>query len=294
MSVQALHCKLVHKAADAEAGTPAREWLMTACDALARLCRTHELNRMRELRGGDALVVLRRALESLNAELPATPAFCTAAAALRTLRAVQRRSENAKQSVAADGGIDLLLLVADRAVSALTAPVGDKESQRAACAAARGAHGALRQLLVADDAAVAVSETFNRARILTGQPSVMASGLRSLNGDKTLPEVARAAIVAGDKGGFPDAGGLIAEAVGAVRVCAVSDAIVQVLADIGYPALVDIGVARAATALLRNLAARDQCKTEVATFAPAVARRVREANPPDQALVELLAGFVAS
>ncbi len=132
----------------------------------------------------------------------------------------------------------------------------------------------------------------------------MASGLKPLTHARALPNIASDAIVCCDKVGIvPEDNALIADCLTAVRLCAVSDEICKMLISIGYGTIAkdmlrrrgtDVGIARATVSLLRNLAARDQCKSDIAKLVDDVLHAVWSHGDTDRQLVEHFCGYVAS
>lgn len=258
-----------------------------ACNTIVTLCSKNELNRMRFVKAVpdtiDTLKTLLLYLETaLRIESNAVILDLTLAA-LRTVRSAQRNNESVKQRVARGATLDHLLSILDVCAHTFC----DVQATRAACIV-------FRQLLASDDNTELVSETFNRARVLAGERAATQSGLRPLDHSKTLPFALLDVLRADNM-----SSAVIAEALGAARMCAVADEICKAMIEIGYVEEVVkllndeqvIVVTRAAVALLRNLAARDDCKTKLAEFVPIVICASR--NRKDGSMTEHCCAFLA-
>ncbi len=257
------------------------------CNTIVTLCGKNELNRMRFVKAvPDAVVTLKTTLQYVEKALRAEPNKDIAQLAysvLCSVRSVQRNNESVKCRLASGATLDHLLSILD--VCAHT--VGDTQATRVGCAV-------FRQMLTSDDNTELVSETFNRARVLAGERAATQSGLRPLDHSRTLPFVLLDVMRAENMGPA-----VLAEALGAARMCAVADEICKTMIEIGYieeviKLLKDeqaIGVTRGVVALLRNLAGRDDCKTKLAEFVPIVVSVSRKRK--DETTTEHCCAFLA-
>ena len=266
--------------AEAEAGAGAGKWRLAdaAAGAVAGLARGNEANRGRFVGGDvDAVVCLRRVVE-------AGWRSGRAAAALRALRVLQRRSEAVKQRVAAGGFLETLL----RAVAGGGA---------GGWAQFHAAAGVLRESLGADDATVQAGETFNRARVLGGGGGATASGLRKLSGAGTVADaVSRVAAAAGD-----DA--VVGECVRLGRASAIADEVCMQLHAQRFHAAAaallerragDARVVASCVGLLRNMSGRDAAKSAVFGEMGRVTRVVRGGAAADAGVAEMFCGLVGA
>lgn len=261
--------------------------ICAACDTITALCGKNELNRMRFVKCvPDSIVHLRKAVtlseHALKEELEYGNDL--AYSTLCAVRSVQRCSENVKIRFASASTLDHLLSIVHLCVLG----VNGSRIVRAACSI-------FRQLLSSDDTTVSVSETFNRARVLSGETTTTGSGLCALAGEHTLLTVILEVLRTGNDLEIT----AVSEALGAARSCAISDEICKNMVEMGYDeeaeALLkrdELALIRSAVGLLKNLAARDDCKTSIARCVSTIATAVRGKN--DVALSEHFCGLLAS
>lgn len=286
--------------------------LTIVCSVIATLCARNELNRMRFVKSTqDGVALLGRSIDIVcsalqnTSDTEETAQKCSAAVQiLRAVRAVQRSSEPVKCRFAAGESPTQLLTILDSCGHMI---LSMNQSNDVSIEVARncerviqGVCAAVRQMLLADDNTSEFPETFNRARMFAGESSVMDSGLKPLQCDRTFPEIALDVISEYfDNGG---SGAMIAECISAVRLCAVSDEICKTLMDMGYGDVCknilrsessDAAVIRAVISLLRNLSGRDQCKSKLAQLIDHVVHAVNEHSANDELLSEHFCGLVA-
>lgn len=270
-----------------------------ACGAVAALCDRNEANRTRfsSSKEADGVNLLKQLLEA--SVVVATEAAARTTHVLKAVSAVQRRSEPVKRRVAADGSLDTLLRVLGEAGRRIG---NDKDSLhlfRQACFV-------LRQSLAPDDAAVAVAETFNRARIVAGGGSVTESGLRPLSIDDSLPRILhRVAICVRDATELDEGGRVcvLSDCVSLARLCAISDEICLDLHGLGFEDLAVgllkekaevAGVVQSCIGLLRNLAGRDSVKTGLFSRMEEMMPVVVQHLESSAAITEWWLGLIAS
>lgn len=289
--------------------------LKSICSAVATLCARNELNRMRFFKSLDGVANLKCAIALVNSSLQAASSdlndssekcmLCLCVIEVfRAVRAVQRLSESVKCKIAGDSTPTHLVSIIDTSAKQLSKlkQAGEFKEEEAAGyeRVISGVCGVIRQLLSADDNAAEFTETFNRARVFSGESSVMHSGLQPLQCSQSFLEVAFKVVSE-----YMENGGsavMVADCIGAVRLCTLSDEICKMLMDMGYGDICakmiqgsssDAVLTRAVVSLLRNLSGRDQCKTQLAKLVAPISNAVNEHGARDALLAEHFCGFVA-
>ena len=251
--------------------------LTIICNLIAALCENQEVNRARflnpeEIKEENGIHMLRDLLQRFvdnEKGLTDLEDWETVAAILSAIAAVQHQSEIVKQSVVADGTLDVFIRLLD--VSGMGISNGNLGSEHMTKTFQKTCY-IIRQLLSTDDTSVNVSETFNRARALNGGSSVMSSGLRSMKYKKNAVQILSMVTkrLLGEqliKNGKPT---LLNDCIKTIKMCMISDEVcknvlnlhfhnltVQVLEEFkDYPIIV-----HACVAMLRNLSSHDQAKT---------------------------------
>lgn len=276
-----------------------------ACKAIVAVCGGNEVNRTRFVSAveKDGVEVLKQLLE-VAAVLTDTDGEDSAhlIAVLRAIRSVQEHNESVKQRVARDASIEVLLRQFAIAERRLASPFDLECSSilfKSFCAI-------FQQLLVPDDASATISETFNRARIVTGRGTISESGLRPLDSVDTLPQILyRAVIRIRTTPQIPekDRDGLLDDCIGCVRVCAVSDEVCSDLILMEFHTLAtsvlkekphEARLVCSCLNLLRNLAQRDQCKTALSEEMDIIQKVADSYLEKSHIAVEYFTSFVAN
>lgn len=260
--------------------------ICATCRAVALLCWKNEINRMRFVKASpNPVKLLSAALSYATEEMKngENNSEDFVYAVLSAIRAVQRRNENVKRIVAGGSNLGVLITVLDVALRA-----------RNPSRLARISCSVFRQLLSPDDATAAVCETFNRARALAGDSTATASGLRTLESDRTLLHVL-VDVLRSDKMNHATK----SEALAASRLCAIVDESCKTMVELGFAEeatrllkLSEVPIIRPAIALLRNLAARDESKTVFAGWIPEIMKTVL--GKKDAVVAENFCALVAS
>lgn len=262
--------------------------LAPACELIISLCSHDEVNRSRfmSLTDPDAVRLLLLALPciSFNEQLDLLD-FATCSAVLRAVCAIQRQCEGVKQRIAADDTPQVLLCVL-RAAGEKVCESNDAVMLFSAAATV------VKQMLTSDDVAVAASEVFNRALVFGGVGCVTASGLRAVEVPGGLGQVLKHVVLRVreglEKGTLEKevACALLENCISCVRACALSDEICCSFIKLRFDEVAFEAMQRfadvsslmlACLSLLRNLAARDLCKTPIFNKM-SVLRNVAEAH----------------
>lgn len=282
-----------------------------ACALIQALCGNNEVNRSKFIteKQLDGVSFLKQMLASLDATdftIPDSSAFAFDAcnSLLGAMIAVQRKSETVKRKLAAASSLDHLTHLLDLSGSRAVDP-NTKDATKYTKVFRRGC-SIIKQLLSPDDRTVQVSETFNRARVLSGGQNVMESGLRPLSYSKHIPEISfhvvSEALTSADLQ-TSERIGLISDCITNVKLCAISDEICADVMSLGFTRVTitalrqypeSTSIAHSSLALLRNLAARDECKTELYECIDVVSSTLCKHSAASHIVVEYYAGFVAS
>lgn len=272
------------------------------CSAVVRACENNEANRSRFVAPGvhDGVSALKALLELLYGS-PCSDGHTGSRVThvLQAISVLQRRCEPVKQRVASGKTLEILLHLLTQVTGRLEQDQSHADLFKLLCSI-------FRQLLAPDDPTVAVAETFNRARILTGGGTISESGLRPLSGAQTLPsELHRALKLAQDSMAMPDLTRttVFGECITLARLCAVSD---EACADLFKMQFHELAISildqkpdvlwltRACLNFLRNMAQKEECKSTLFQGMDTV-RMVTETHlEVSPAVVEYFAAFVAS
>lgn len=278
-----------------EVDKPDLSSITASCEAITTLCSQNETNRTRFARlmdpdGIEQLVMLIRRLSTdVDSQANALQR------ALAAIVAVQRQCEGVKRRVAAGETPDTILDLVAQSVAHISEGKVWVDLFATACCV-------LRQLLSADDVSVTVAETFVRARLLAGAKVVTESGLRSLQGTKTLVDLIGDMVALSEVPTGVGRTRVLLEYMSVAKLVAVSDEICKDIADRGVGklaiALLDetkgVGALKlACLGLLRNLAGRDACKSDVLAGMDVIQQSVQLHFRESSAIAQVFCGLVS-
>lgn len=269
--------------------------ISASSEAITTLCSQNEANRTRFAQmmdpdGVEQLAMLVRRL-STDVNSHTNSLRCV----LSVVAAVQRQCESVKRRIAAGETPDALLnLIAQ---SVVNTSKGRTWSDLFAIACR-----VLRQLLSADDVSVTVAETFVRARLLAGAKVVTESGLQPLRGAKTLVDVLGDMAAVSEMSTGTGRARVLFECMSIAKVFAVSEEICKEITDrgIGKLAIAILSERKgegvlvlACLGVLRSLAGRDACKSNVLAGMSVIQESVELHFRKSNAIAEVFCGLVS-
>jgi len=239
---------------------PGNRWVREALAAVGRMLEPLEANRMVWFGAGgiEGLVgVARRAgFDASCQDQENEDGEGLVSAWLVAARVAMTKMEKSKARFAEVGGLDILIGILSRATATSDSRLLNEGVS------------VVRTLLSFDDPTVSVSEIFDRARVLAGEPCAKESGLKTLETSENL-----VGIILSSYPNMRSAPGPMADIFSLARYVAVNDSICASLVDGGLvqeasAALQGFGdnerLVRATLVLLRSLSARDDCKGQIA------------------------------
>lgn len=272
----ALLARCLHHAANQKQHQHTTAITRLANSLIVTLCATDELNRSAfvTLTDVDGIASMKTLFNSLvHTEGHGSPKldFETALPLLHAMSSIQRQNERVKVLFAAGESLYCLLKCF---VSTTAAILHKNGATKEAIKVFWRLCLIVRQFLSPDDTTVKVAETFNRARVLAGETVVTESGLQPIPASQSLLQVLSTFMDQLQSASHVNSARrqLLTECVSTIRACCVSDEICsQVIKLDLHRACLDLlqefntqeSSVVAGIALLRNLAARDECKTPI-------------------------------
>lgn len=257
----------------------ARHLIGPSCSLIFSLCMRDDANRARfvVLETSDGVSALKNVLKTqlTDGDDADDATFETMLHVSKAIMAVQRRSELVKQRIAEGESLVHLLAILRCAGDYVVSSI-DRSGAKNALRVFSTMCVLLRQFLSADDTSVEVSEAFSRARVLSGAYVVTEGGLSPLTGDNMITILASLAECAMNcdvlKGRMRQS--CLSECISTTRACAQTDDICKQLFklnlhEICFECLREFGdedeMVAVSFRFIRNLAARDECKTSLAS-----------------------------
>ncbi|PXF43221.1 Armadillo repeat-containing protein 6 [Gracilariopsis chorda] len=247
-----------------------------ASNLIVTLCATDELNRsafvtLTDVDGIASMKTLFNSLVDTEQHTTFQLDVETGLPLLQAISSIQRQNERVKALFAAGESLHCLL---KWFISTSDAIANKKIASKEAIKLFGMLCFVVRQLLSPDDTTVKVAETFNRARVLAGGNVITQSGLQPIPGGQNLLQILSTFMDQLRSNSHVNSARrqLLTECVATIRACCVSDEICsQVIKLDLHKACLDIlqefntheSSVVAGIALLRNLAARDECKTPI-------------------------------
>lgn len=266
-----------------------------SCEAISALCSQNEANRTRFAQqvDPDGVELLTLLIRSLSNEIDSN--LGALRSVVKAVVAVQRQCEGVKRRIAAGETPDALLRLTAQSVSNFSEEAGWADLCITTCRV-------LRQLLIPDDVSVNFAETFVRARLFAGAKVVSESGLRPLQGDKTLVDVLGDIVTRSESCTGQRRLTLLRECMSLSKLFAVSDEVCKEITDRGVGKLAiasldemkeDGAMVYACLGLMRSLSGRDACKSSVFGGMSVIVEAVKLHYAKSSAIAEVFCGVVS-